>query len=88
LGFHSLGAYRLKGLPEDTEIFRVRSVHERTFRSKASMLTCREHSVYRCPTHSECRGYRACRFAASVHPLRQCGFLLVERLGTTDVLTT
>ena len=43
--------------------------------------------VYRRPAHAESVGNRARRLAACVHPHGQSGFLLVKRLGSSDVLT-
>ncbi len=46
-----------------------------------------EYAIDGGTTNSERRGDSACRFTASVHPLRQSGFRLVERLWSSDRLT-
>lgn len=38
--------------------------------------------------HAKCRSNSARRFATSVHPLREGGFRRIQRLGTTNRLTT
>src|SRR5262245_57749771 len=45
-----------------------------------------QDAVHRRPTHAESSRNRARRLTISIHPLRQSSFLLVERLGPTDVL--
>jgi hypothetical protein len=45
-----------------------------------------QHAVNRGPAHTQRGRNGGGRFTAGMHPLRQSGFLLVKRLGSSDVL--
>jgi hypothetical protein len=54
--------------------------------SIASSSLFGQDAVNRRPAYAECCGYRARRFAAGVHALRQSSLLLIKHLGPSDVL--